>query len=207
MSEELPSIMRTVTPKQSMSPTISESLGTVKNSIKERITDDGGTNVLRIILIVGIILFLLYNLYLYFYEGTDILGKYFGIGITKVSDTSKEIVNTVAEGTTDTIGLAEDVSKKGLDILSKGGKTISIRSESPLERSSKDKTELGEINENINEDSSYTNSLKKTNKGGYCYVGTDRTFRSCVKVDRGDVCMSNEIYPTRDICINPNLRR
>ncbi len=61
--------------------------------------------------------------------------------------------------------------------------------------------------ENVDSESSYASSLQKTIKGGYCYIGTDRTFRSCVKVDAGDTCMSNKIFPTKDICINPNLRR
>ena len=59
----------------------------------------------------------------------------------------------------------------------------------------------------IDPNSAFASSLKKTVKGGYCYIGTDRTFRSCVRVDEGDVCMSNKVFPTKDICINPNLRR
>lgn len=41
---------------------------------------------------------------------------------------------------------------------------------------------------------------------GYCYIGTDRNIRSCIKYKPGDKCMSGEIFPRRDICINPKLR-
>lgn len=41
---------------------------------------------------------------------------------------------------------------------------------------------------------------------GYCYVGEDRGIRSCVKINKNHKCMSGDIFPTRDICINPNLR-
>jgi len=43
-------------------------------------------------------------------------------------------------------------------------------------------------------------------KSGYCYIGEDRGFRSCIKVGENDECMSGDIFPTMDICINPNLR-
>ena len=43
-------------------------------------------------------------------------------------------------------------------------------------------------------------------KSGYCYIGEDRGFRSCIKVGENDECISGDIFPTMDICINPNLR-
>ena len=41
---------------------------------------------------------------------------------------------------------------------------------------------------------------------GYCYIGTDRGIRSCIDVSPGDKCMSGQIFPRRDICVNPSLR-
>lgn len=46
----------------------------------------------------------------------------------------------------------------------------------------------------------------RASKSGYCYVGEDRGFRSCVPVKYGDKCMSGNIFPTQAVCINPNLR-
>lgn len=43
-------------------------------------------------------------------------------------------------------------------------------------------------------------------KSGYCYIGEDRGIRSCIKVNSKDECMSGDIFPTKEICINPNLR-
>jgi len=43
-------------------------------------------------------------------------------------------------------------------------------------------------------------------KSGYCYIGEDRGFRSCVRVGNMDKCMSGDIFPTEAVCINPNLR-
>ena len=43
-------------------------------------------------------------------------------------------------------------------------------------------------------------------KTGYCFVGQDETGRKCVSINASDKCMSGEIYPSMNICINPNLR-
>lgn len=48
---------------------------------------------------------------------------------------------------------------------------------------------------------------KDRNQLGYCYVGTDRGHRSCIEVEDTDNCMSGDVFPTLDICINPNLRQ
>ena len=210
-NSKLPSIMRTVTPGQSASPaSISERADSVAQSIRKSVTptkDDGGIDMIKIVLIVAIVGFLAYNLYLYFTEGTDVLGKYFGIGITGVAQGTEKVVDTVAEGTKDTISVAQNVTDKGLDVVAEGGEEIKERAESPIERNQDEEKKIEQEGENVDTESSFASSLKKTVKGGYCYIGTDRTFRSCVKINPGDVCMSNQIYPTKDICINPNLRR
>ena len=43
-------------------------------------------------------------------------------------------------------------------------------------------------------------------KAGWCYIGEDRGFRSCAEVGVNDTCMSGDIFPTQQICVNPNLR-
>ena len=41
---------------------------------------------------------------------------------------------------------------------------------------------------------------------GYCYVGNDRGIRSCIGVNNPYNCMSGEIFPTFNVCVNPTLR-
>ena len=43
-------------------------------------------------------------------------------------------------------------------------------------------------------------------KSGWCFIGEDRGFRSCMEIGSQDKCMSGDIFPTKDICVNPNLR-
>jgi hypothetical protein len=45
-----------------------------------------------------------------------------------------------------------------------------------------------------------------TGKQGWCYVGEDRGFRSCVEVGTSHECMSGNLFPSKDVCVNPNLR-
>ena len=57
-------------------------------------------------------------------------------------------------------------------------------------------------------DDSYSSiqKSKSSSKSGWCYIGEDRGFRSCINVGENDTCMSGDIFPTSDICVNPKLR-
>lgn len=48
------------------------------------------------------------------------------------------------------------------------------------------------------------NQMVKGN--GYCYIGFDNHMRECTDVYEGDVCMSGQIFPTMDVCVNPEFR-
>jgi hypothetical protein len=41
---------------------------------------------------------------------------------------------------------------------------------------------------------------------GYCYVGKENNIRHCAKVSSKSKCMSGDIFPTMDLCINPKIR-
>ena len=47
----------------------------------------------------------------------------------------------------------------------------------------------------------------QTKKDGWCYIGKDKTGIQCAKVKDIYKCMSGNIYPTREMCINPLLRK
>lgn len=48
------------------------------------------------------------------------------------------------------------------------------------------------------------NQIVKGN--GYCYIGFDNHMRECTDVYEGDICMSGQIFPTLDVCVNPEFR-
>ena len=85
---QMPKSMKNVTPSvsslhstESISPNITNSSSGEKSGY-----------IIKIVLIIGAILFLAYNLFLYFTEGVDILEKYFGINVFGTSK-SKETKN------------------------------------------------------------------------------------------------------------------
>jgi hypothetical protein len=56
------------------------------------------------------------------------------------------------------------------------------------------------------DDASSVTQKHQSGKSGYCYIGEDRGFRSCAKVEPGDKCMSGQVFSRQDICVNPTLR-
>ena len=56
------------------------------------------------------------------------------------------------------------------------------------------------------DDSTSVTQKHQSGKAGYCYIGEDRGFRSCVPVQAGDKCMSGQVFSRQDICVNPMLR-
>ena len=55
-------------------------------------------------------------------------------------------------------------------------------------------------------DNSGNSMLQKRGKTSYCYVGTDRGFRSCIQMGDEDKCQSGEVYKDERMCRYPNLR-
>lgn len=43
-------------------------------------------------------------------------------------------------------------------------------------------------------------------KAGWCFIGEDRGLRTCSEIGQNDKCMSGDIFPSHEICMNPNLR-
>lgn len=60
--------------------------------------------------------------------------------------------------------------------------------------------------EPIPDDATSSTQRSGSGKSGYCYIGEDRGFRSCIQVKEGDTCMSGDIFPSQAICVNPSLR-
>ena len=208
MSKTIPDIMKTVTPSptlKSISKTPSSPSLPISQQTKMPGFNDNGVYIMKIVLVVGVLAFLIYNIYLYYNEGTDILGKYLGIGVEKTAEATEAVVDTAAAGTEKVV----DTVKKGSDFVTggvkKGGSAIREVSESPLELAVE--RQQRRQKKMVEQDDSADSPIQNPAKPGYCYLGTDRTFRSCVKMDVDDVCLSGKIFPTRDVCINPNLRR
>lgn len=49
-------------------------------------------------------------------------------------------------------------------------------------------------------------TIQTTGKSGWCYIGEEQNIRTCAEVGVNDVCMSGDVFPTQDVCMNPSLR-
>jgi hypothetical protein len=108
---------------------------------------------------------------------------------SKVDDASAKVDLTTAK--------VESTSAK-IDILDKKVDTL-------INSKSCSSSNINTLNNKINDVSPYKEA--KVNADGFCYIGYDNGQRECVDVYAGDVCMSGEIFPSLDICINPKLRK
>lgn len=41
---------------------------------------------------------------------------------------------------------------------------------------------------------------------GYCFIGDTDGTRHCVELEQNDKCVSGQIYKSKEICVNPDLR-
>ena len=176
------------------------------------------STIIRYALIIMILAFLGINLFTYLGKVTggvaDVLKPILGALGFGAGETVKQTVNVSAEGTKGVVDVAAGTVGSGIDLLEQGltGKTQRNKID---DSSAGTGVALNKAVDNINNPSddpvpddagSRTQSSKASGKAGYCYIGEDRGFRSCIKVNQADTCMSEDIFPSREICVNPNLR-
>jgi hypothetical protein len=167
--------------------------------------NNGQSPMWKYIIIFLVLALLGFNLFTYFGQLSKLLGHildkflvlvqpilaYFGVGVGEVV---KKTVNVTAGAVTG-----------GIDVLEKGLKKPPGQNQNDILKRIK-KEHKKQQQPFPDEAGSLTQSSKGTRKAGFCYIGEDRGFRSCISVGEGDECMSQDIYPTMDRCINPNLR-
>ena len=186
-----------------------------------------GSNMWKYVIIFFILAVLGFNLFTYVGAFSNFLGSitdkiiaifkpilaYFGYGVT---ETAKKTIDLTASGSKKAIDAASGTLTGGINVLQSGlsrgssppasGGSIS----SALTRGSSPPSN-GKATDRIeypmpDDAGSVTQLSKAKSKSGFCYIGEDRGFRSCISVGEGDTCMSGDIFPSQELCINPNLR-
>ena len=184
-------------------------------------------NITTWLLIILILAFLGFNIFAYLAKGTQEITNIFdplikAIFGTTVAVTGK-VVNVSAEGAKNVISGTADVLESGLtsiqNVTPQGAQSsikfqpVSQTQQPPdvMQQTSLNKalnnaqqTQGSEQDYQANEASTSVHS--SSGKAGWCYVGVDRGFRTCAEVGANDTCMSGDIFPSQEICMNPNLR-
>ena len=194
------------------------------NSFVDMIKSISLTNWLIIILILA---FLGFNVFVYLAKGTQDITKFFGplikmiVGLTAVI--TGDVVDVTAEGTKAVVDATAGTIDKGLTAVQNiTPNTPNSNFKAPPSQPQQAQPDLmanNTLNKALNTsqskqtsstdfqaDESSSNIQGGTSKSGWCYIGEDRGFRSCAQVGDNDKCMSGDIFPTQEVCVNPNLR-
>jgi hypothetical protein len=184
------------------------------------------------LLIIFVLAFLGFNVFVYLAKGTEDISNFFAPILKTIFGTTLSVtgqtVDVAAEGGKSVVTGTANVINAGLstvqDITPNNAqssiKTQSVQDTVPTQNKS-DNTSLNKAlnatgksqNSDSNQDyqgvessSSVHTSSAKSGKAGWCYIGEDRGYRTCAEVGVNDMCMSGDIFPSNEICINPKLR-
>jgi hypothetical protein len=180
--------------------------------------------ILRYLAIIIILSILGLNLFSYLGIATELISKItapilrlFGIA---ASETTKAAVNVGAAGIKAGAGIVAGSADVVAGTVTGGLNVLENTLSNGITRNNIDGNYIVSTNKALNDaEKNITNSpepdyagseiqLSKTSgKTGFCFIGEDRGFRNCVSVTENDQCMSGDIFPTREICINPSLRQ
>ena len=192
------------------------------------IKDISLTTWVLIILILG---FLGFNIFVYLAKGTQDINNFFGPLVKKITSifvgVTGQVVDVSAEGAKAVVNTSANVVTTGLS---------GVQNITPTQQNSTTKMKGQDINTSFPQgDVAQANTINKAinsstaqkqqvngedyqadeasssiqngaPKAGWCYIGEDRGFRSCAEVGVNDTCMSGDIFPTQQICVNPSLR-
>lgn len=191
-------------------------------------SSNSGISWQTIIIIILILALLGLNIFTYLAKGTQeitsLLDTIFGpilklFGFATLQ-TTKQVIQTSAEGTKAGINIVAGTAVSGINkieqvatgkqsqssIQGTSATDISIDSwqENPLDKALHNAKQEYANDQVMPDDSN--SSIQYSGKAGYCYIGDSNGVRTCAKVGVNDTCMSGDIYPSNEICINPNLR-
>ena len=177
---------------------------------------------ITIFLIIIMLALLGINIFVYLADGTKNISDILGATLKKIFYTSGDVTSEV---TKDVVQGSADGLKKGVDTIENTiintvdavtGKNGII---GDISQPSTEQNEVIKTNTQ-NKGVSYedvrckdgcpfpsANELNTTDKFGWCLIGEENGERSCIEINQNDMCMSGDIYPSRNVCINPNLRK
>ena len=145
-------------------------------------------------------------------EMSKIFGPTFKNVASILGYSTGELVETTAD-------VGADAAKFGIDIAEGSvhsvGKLLKSASEPGLNNDIKKNLELSlsrpkstaNTPEKSPEPSQSADSIHRSissKKGGWCFVGEDAGSRGCISVDEHDKCMSGQIFPSKESCMNPS---
>lgn len=180
------------------------------------------------LLIIIILAFLGFNVFIYLAKGTQEITSIFSPIINKLASifgsVTGQIVDVSAEGAKGAVNVSANAINTGLTAVQNITPGHQEQQGTPVQHTVEEENQIqnsslgNALNKSVSENQIYSSnefqaddSLSSIQRGssgkaGWCFIGEDRGFRTCESVGQNDQCMSGEIFPSNEICINPNLR-
>lgn len=177
------------------------------------------------LLIILILTFLGFNIFVYLAKGTEELNNIFGPIVNFISSffgkVTGQVIDVSAEGGKAVVDTSAGAIDTGLTAIqnitpNKANSSVSsvpvtqnqpdIISNNTLNKALNTSQNKQQPNNDYQADEASSSIQSGPPKSGWCYIGEDRGFRTCAQVGVNDKCMSGDIFPSQEICINPNLR-
>jgi hypothetical protein len=214
------SIIQQSTDPSITASTIADTTSGNSNSFFDYLKNISATTWLLIILILA---FLGFNIFVYLAKGTQGITNVFEPIFQKIFGTtaavSGETIDVAAEGAKSVVSTTSGAVTTGLSAVQNVTPNVpnsNIKTE-PIQQTTQkpDSSANNSLNKALNTSQQQTQQTTEyepheasssVSKSGWCYIGEDRGYRTCAEVGVNDQCMSGDIFPTQEICINPNLR-
>ena len=163
----------------------------------------------KVLLILIVLALLGLNVFTYLAKGTDMFSNLLAKYGAYIPKGIKQTLGLAKKGTELGLDAAADTLKDTKNVVEKttgGHQKMWKGRDRSLEKAVNERRIRGASKYPEYEPDETEGQIQDKPKKGWCYIGTDRTFRSCIKVKDSDECLSGKIFPTQAICINPSLR-
>ena len=182
------------------------------------------------IIVILVLAFLGFNIFVYLAKGSQDISNFFGPIFAKflalIGYGAKQTLDASAEGTKGAIDVTAATTTDAVNAVQQTVAALPPNGTSAVDNTNANKqtADQNSLNAALNAsnksnqgtedegdyqaDDSYSSiqGTKSGNKAGWCFIGVDRGIRTCGKVTETDKCMSGDIFPSQEICVNPTLR-
>jgi hypothetical protein len=156
------------------------------------------TNIMIFLLVLSLLGF---HVYAYLVKGTLTFVEFFQLTMSRLFGLFSQTASVTAEGAQEVVDVGLENIKKSVEL---SGDELKEEREGPTQKQNED-VDINPMT-NKRETSDDYEANESTSKVGWCFIGEDRGFRSCAEVGSADKCMSGDIFPSKEICVNPSLR-
>jgi hypothetical protein len=200
-----------------MDNTSNENVPKLESKMMDSSMFSNKNTIITILVILLVFSFLGINILMVFGDFFQRIGEIIGPILTKISSTFGYTTGTVINKSSDA---ATEITKKGVDIAdgvahdigdlflkASNGKPnleIDLDLDKTLNKPSKKQEEKHEEPKPDKTTNPIQNPISSI-KSRWCLVGEYENRRGCIEVTDSDKCLSGQVFPTQQMCLNPTL--